>query len=326
MKKIFFLFFIIFYCFSFGQSEKLQGNWILEKIRYSNGNLLEINHPLFSSFVEYQFNGNILKINGQNMDVEIDSSKISSNFRTLNYKFEKENLVINERGDNKIYFFLDQKAFLNKYPEFRPKEIDYENKKVFVSNEIIYPQFNNSKKLDDFLKDNIPSYSSICITNNFFEIKFILSKENKISDVKVIKSISKAFDEQFVIALLKAEKYFRNNTNQDLLMTHRFNFFKMFESITNNDERKLNKIYESGRIFFEKNNFSKSIEKYEQINDLNLTPDLKSRWSYTVEQIYINLGISYLATNQIEKSCEVFKKVGDNTNFKVRNYLNTFCK
>ena len=125
---------------------------------------------------------------------------------------------------------------------------------------------------------------------------------------------------------MKAEKYFRNNTNQDLLMTHRFNFFKMFESITNNDERKLNKIYESGRIFFEKNNFSKAIEKYEQINDLNLTPDLKSRWSYTVEQIYINLGISYLATNQIEKSCEVFKKVGDNTNFKVRNYLNTFCK
>ena len=37
-------------------------------------------------------------------------------------KFEKENLVINESGDNKIYFFLNQNDFLNKYPEFRPKE------------------------------------------------------------------------------------------------------------------------------------------------------------------------------------------------------------
>lgn len=46
----------------------------------------------------------------------------------------------------------------------------------------------------------------------------------------------------------------------------------------------------------------------------------------TIEDAIIKLAISYLAIGNQAKSCENFYLVGDNTNFKVRNYINIFCK
>jgi len=40
----------------------------------------------------------------------------------------------------------------------------------------------------------------------------------------------------------------------------------------------------------------------------------------------IHLGIAYLATNQKEKAASTFRKLGDETNFKIRNYLRFYCQ
>lgn len=41
--------------------------------------------------------------------------------------------------------------------------------------------------------------------------------------------------------------------------------------------------------------------------------------------LIIHLGISYIATEQKEKACNTFRLIGDETNFRVRNYLKFFC-
>ena len=101
----------------------------------------------------------------------------------------------------------------------------------------------------------------------------------------------------------------------------------MFAGINSKNERRIiSNIYEKGRVFYEKNDFENAKKTYSKINEIIINQDLKNRFGYNIDQIYINLGISYLASNEIQKSCESFRKVGDETNFKVRNYLKKFCK
>ena len=137
MKRILPILFLLIFNISKSQQIKLQGVWILDKIQYQNGNPLEVNLPLYSTFMEYNFKGNNLEINNQNFKVSIDNSTISTNYRKLHYKSENGYLIINESGDDKIYYFLKANDFLNKHPEFEPKEIIYNNKNVFESNSLI---------------------------------------------------------------------------------------------------------------------------------------------------------------------------------------------
>jgi tetratricopeptide (TPR) repeat protein len=326
MKVLISLVCLFFSVIFYSQTENLKGNWILDDILYTNGNQLEINHPLFSSFTEYNISGNNLKINDNNFKVNISQNQISTNFRKLNYKFENAYLVISEVGDDKIYYFLKSDSFLKKYTEFQPQKNSFEGKEVYIANEIVKPAFLYDQSLDDFLQKNIPSYFEESAKNNYFEAVYIISADNKISDIKITKGISKNFDNQFKTALLKSEKYLRNNFEKDILVTKSYNFFKIFESLTSKDEKKIDNIYEKGRGYFEKNDFENAIKSYSKINEINITQDLKKRFGYSLDQIFMNLGISYLATNEISKSCECFSKVGGITNFKVRNYLRKFCK
>ncbi len=326
MKRILVILILLSFTFLKSQQEKLQGNWILDKIYYQNGNLLEVNHPLYSNFTEYNFRGNNLEINNQKFKTSIDNSTISTNFRKLNYKLENKYLIINENGDDKTYSFLKTSDYLEKYPEFEPKEITYNDKRVFESNSVIKPEFNYTENFEDFIRDNISSYSSTSATNNFFKARFILTKENKITDLQIVDGISKTFDSEYKKALLKSEKFIKNNYGKDLLVTQTFNFFKLFASLTNKEEKQIYNFIQKGDSFYEKNDFKSAIINYEKLLSLNINPITKDRFGYKLDQAFINLGISYLATGNNSKACESFMKVGDKTNFKVRNYLMNFCK
>src|SRR5690606_26352999 len=104
MSKPFFIVFIfLIFCFSKAQVHSLQGKWILDKIVYQNGSPLEVNHPLYSTFMEYGFSGNNLSVNNyQRFKVTVDSETISTDFRIMNYKIENEHLTISEKGDDKV--------------------------------------------------------------------------------------------------------------------------------------------------------------------------------------------------------------------------------
>ncbi|SHK25817.1 hypothetical protein [Chryseobacterium polytrichastri] len=325
MKKKLSITFLLLSFFSFSQINKLQGSWILDKITYQNGNPLEVNQKMFSSFMEYVFIGNNFKINNQIFKASIDSKTINTDFRKINYKFQEDYLITNEEGDDKNYYFLSKNLFLKKYPEFQPKEINFENNIVFISNEVIKPIFNYNGGTDAYFMKNIPSYSENSSNNNIFKAQFILTKNNKITDIKVINSISKSFDKEFTKSLLSAEKYFINDSGLDLLVEQQFNFFKMFNSFINKDEKKLYKISQEGNKYFEINDFQNAANSYTEINNLNSSVLTNERIRYITNEIYINLGISYLVMKDQEKACKSFRNIGDETNFIVRNYLLIFC-
>lgn len=309
------------------QQFKLQGSWILDKITYQNGNSLEINHPLYSNFIEYNIKGDFLNINNlSNQKVSITDSTISNNFRTIIYHFNDNELVTNEKGNDMIYYFLKKKDYLKKYPEFEPIKTIFKNKEVFEANAIVTPDFNYTDNFYNYLSKNIPSYNSTSAINVFFKAKFILTKENKITDIEITEGISKTFDKEFCQALVASEKYFNNNWGKDLLITQTFNFFKIFDGLTNKEEKDIFNFTQKGYDYYEKNDFQNAIANYEKLLTINISPKTKERFEHELNPAFINLGISYLAVGNIANACKSFKIVGDKTNFEVRNYLINFCE
>jgi len=309
----------------FSQNTNLSGTWILDKTIYEDGNYLEINHPLFSNFTEYEFFSNNLKINGQKFNAKYYQNSIKLDYRELMYSFQNEYLLVQEKGDNKIQIFLKKDDFITKYPIFKSEQKILNQDTIYISNEIFKPKFENDLNFEDFLRKNIPSYNNASTKNNIFKSEFILTKENLIKDINITQGISKSFDNEFITVLKKAQTYFKNETGKDLLIRHNFNFFKMFGALTNKSEKDFYSIQKKAKEYFEKNEFEKAVSEYEKLNNINDLIILKEKFGFVYNEAFINLGISYLALNKIENACSSFKKVGGFTNFSVRNYLIIYC-
>lgn len=322
-KKIFLL--LIFINFINVHSQKLNGTWILEKTIYENGNPLEINHPLYSAFTKYDFQPNSIKINDQKFNAKYVNNSIKLDFRELLFSFENNFLLIQEKGDDKIQILSNKKDFLTKNIEFK-SEFEIRNQDtLYITNEIYKPEFNNELTFEDFLRKNISKYSSESTKNNLFKSEFILTKDGKIKDIKILNGISKSFDNEFIVALKKAEIYFKNETDKDFLIKHNFNFFQMFKGLTEKLEKDFYTVQKKGNLHFEKNDFDKAIIEYEKLNSLEFN-SINERLGFLYSEAFINLGISYLAVNKNEEACKSFLKVGDKRNFKVRNYIINFCE
>lgn len=309
----------------FSQNTNLSGTWILDKTIYEDGNYLEINHPLFSNFTEYEFFSNNLKINGQKFNAKYYQNSIKLDYRELMYSFQNEYLLLQEKGDNKIQIFLKKDDFITKYPIFKSEQKIINQDTIYISNDVFKPKFENDLNFEDFLRKNIPSYNNASTKNNIFKSEFILTKENLIKDINITQGISKSFDNEFITALKKAQPYFKNETGKDLLIRHNFNFFKMFGALTNKSEKDFYSIQKKAKEYFEKNEFEKAVSEYEKLNNINDLIILKEKFGFIYNETFINLGISYLALNKIENACSSFKKVGGFTNFSVRNYLIIYC-
>lgn len=309
----------------FSQNTNLSGTWILDKTIYEDGNYLEINHPLFSNFTEYEFFSNNLKINGQKFNAKYYQNSIKLDYRELMYSFQNEYLLVQEKGDNKIQIFLKKDDFITKYPIFKSEQKIINQDTIYISNDVFKPKFENDLNFEDFLRKNIPSYNNASTKNNIFKSEFILTKENLIKDINITQGISKSFDNEFITALKKTQPYFKNETGKDLLIRHNFNFFKMFGALTNKSEKDFYSIQKKAKEYFEKNEFEKAVSEYEKLNNINDLITLKEKFGFIYNETFINLGISYLAINKIENACSSFKKVGGFTNFSVRNYLIIYC-
>lgn len=322
-KKIFLL--LILINFINVHSQKLNGTWILEKTIYENGNPLEINHPLYSTFTKYDFLPNSIKINDQKFNAKYENNSIKLDFRELLFSFENNFLLIQEKGDDKIQILSNKEDFLSKNIEFK-SEVEIRNQDtLYISNEIYKPEFNNELTFEDFLRKNISKYSSASTKNNLFKSEFILTKNDKIKDIKILNGISKSFDREFIEALKKAEIYFKNETDKDFLIKHNFNFFQMFKGLTGKLEKEFYAIQKKGKLHFEKNEFNKAIIEYEKLNNMELN-SIKERLGFLFSEAFINLGISYLAVSKNEEACKSFLKIGDKRNFKIRNYILNFCE
>jgi hypothetical protein len=323
MKILYLLVTILSINSTYSQSQELKGKWILDKIVYQDGTDLEINNGQYSIELKYFILPNSLKINDRSFKANYTSKQIKNDYRIINYTVENKYLKIQEQNDNKISYFLKTDDFITKYPEFTLQKILRDSDTILVANDLADYDFQKEESLDDFIILTKPDRQAKSLPNLYFQIEFILTKNNKIRDIKVLHSISEGYDNDYINALIKAEKFLINNTNYDLLITKEVNNLKFFEDLTDPKEKELLELIDLGNKYYSNNNFENAITTYNKIRQLEIK---KNRFKITIENAYVKLGISYLASGNQMEACKIFHLVGNNTKFEVRNYINNFCK
>lgn len=326
MRKHFYLCFILISSFLIAQNPDLYNEWILDKITYENGDKLEINHHNYSNFLSYEIKPDVLISSHGAAKASIKEKYIKTHYRKIFYELKDDQLIFRDSDDNKLYYFLTKENYLAKYPEFQIKPIEYNGQMLVENNKFCQAEMTEDLCLHQFLTNEIPSYKRYSTTNQFFEAKFVLTKENKIQDIEILSGISKSFDKQFIAALLKAEGKLKNKCDKDLLMTENFIFVEMGNGYVNRDEKDLRQITSQMTKDFDKNLFKNVVDAYPQVLKFKDKTDQIRRFKYSYENALLISGISFLALGQNKKACESFSLIGDKTNFKVRNFLIDFCE
>ncbi|MDQ1858562.1 MULTISPECIES: hypothetical protein [unclassified Chryseobacterium] len=321
MKRILFILYLIICIKTYSQSQKLRGEWILDKIVQSNGKNLEINNSKYSFRLLYTINQDELVIYKQRFKAKFYNDKINLENRTFKYWFEDNYLILQE--GNEISLLLKGEDFIKKYPEFRPKIEVRNNDSLLVANQIIRPIFNHEKTFDDFIIPLMKQENSKDMNDLYFKIEYILTKDNKITNIKILDKRTPQYDTQFVQALMQAEKYFKNPYGIDMLVTEEKHFLKLFQDLSDKSEKDLYHIIGNGFEYYNNNQFENAIESLSGLDKLQIKDN---RFISRFRDGYIKLGISYLAVGKNEQACTSFRKAGDLTDFDVRNYLIDFCK
>lgn len=314
---------VIIHVNSFSQSNELKGKWILDRVLYQNGQTLEINNEMYSSEVIYTIKKNEIQINNQKLSATYTENQIQTTFKRLNYSFEQSYLKVVEVGSNKVYYFLKVADFTLKYPEFKMKEQVIGADTLSVANTISDYEFIHEKNFDDFIRNKMVNRPSKEYDKLYFKIEFELTKKNQIRRIKILNSISKEFDNQYSAALKKAEPFFKNNTQKNLLITKEINHIQFYKDIKDPNERKLFDILEKADANYSYNEFNEAIVEYNKIKQLQIK---ENHYKLTISEALIKLAISYLAIGDRINACKNFNQIGDVTDFRIRNYLVDFCK
>ncbi len=306
----------------FSQNNKLNGVWILDKFVYSDGRPLEINDNNFSSFSKYEFDNNKMKIQGLEIPITTTSNTIQTNAAKYEYGFDNKYLLLKMQGDEKIACLLKPEKFIELYPEFQLEKIKYNDSDVYKENLIVSPEFTYQGGFNSYLLNTFAQSENYEVANYYFDIQFILTKDSKIKDIKILKGSGDFFEKKVIQTINNSEKYFKNTTGKDFLMNRKF---KMNTVESSNQmskvDKQIAKIHENGLKYYMKDDFPNAIKTYEAL-DLITAANSENQ---LIKSSYKNLGISYLAINEIGKACNSFKKSGSRTDFEIRNYLINFC-
>ncbi len=321
-KKLLFILFLIVIVKGFSQNKNLLGTWVLDKIIYSNGKDIEVNNELFSYELIYTIAPNRITINDYLFDATFSERSIQVGNRRMNYEFRDNYFLIHDIDDKKIYLFLKRENFIKKYPEFQPKIEIRKGDTLLISNTVTKPIFNSEISFSDFLTKNMFQGSSKDEKDLYFKAEYIITKNNKIKDVNIIDGRNSRYDNEFLSSLKKAEIFVQNPYGKDLLVTKEVDFLRFYKDLELDEEKLLFKTIEKGESYYNKRSFEKAILEFEKIKNLNIK---ESSYRMVIADANIKLAISYLGTNQINEACKAFRKVGNKTNFKVRNYLINFC-
>ncbi|REC46770.1 hypothetical protein [Chryseobacterium pennipullorum] len=319
-KKIFFIFCLIGFIKNYSQ-QKLKGEWILDRIVKSDGKNLEINDPRYSMFLFYKINANEVSIHNTKFKAKFNKDLINLEDRTFKYWFEEDYLLLQEGDD--ISLLLKPEDFIKKHPEFKPKIEIRNNDSLLIANKIIHPIFNNEKTFASFLSQFMEKENLMDINDLYFKGEYILTKDNKIKNVKILDKLTPNYETQFIQALKQAEKYFKNPYGIDMLVTHETHLSKLYNNLSYKSDKKLFDIISEGSKYFNENKFEKAIEKFSKLDELQIKDN---RFIMRFHEGYTKLGISYLAVGEKDKACINFKKVGNIMDFQVRNFLIDFCK
>jgi len=317
------IFLFIAFSFCYSQNQNLIGKWILVKTMFNDGRNIEINNPNYSTKLIYTIKPKSIKINNQNFDATFSSEQIKTQFRKINFLIKEKYLIAQDEGDNKTSYFLKVDDFIQKYPEFSLKEIEKNGQTLYLDNDLSGYEFNNELSFEEYISKNTKDRDSKDFINLNFQVEFVLTKDNKIQDIKVLNSIDNSFDNEYINALKKSEKFFQNLTGKNLLIRDEINQLKWANDLSDKDEKKLYQIRAKGLEFYRNNKFEKAIEQFLQVESLDIK---NNRFKTLIKECLLDLGISYLAIGQNENACKTFERIGDKTDFEIRNYLIDFCE
>ncbi|MDR3025789.1 hypothetical protein [Chryseobacterium sp.] len=320
-KKLLFLFYLIICIKTYSQSQRLMGEWFLDRVFLSNGKRLEINNRKYSLFLSYKITPKELMINDQKFKAVFFEDHIKLENRDLTYWYDDRYLLVQD--GNEIYTFLKKNDFTKKNPEFNPKINFVKNDTVIIANQIIKPEFNHDKTFDRFISMNISNYSYESEDDLYFKAEFVLTKDNKVTQITILDPYTPQYQLEFIQALKKSEEYFENPYRKDMVITFEKYFTRWVGNSKTKEEKKLYSTLDIGFRYFHGNKFEKTIKTLSQLDGIQIA-DIE--FNPIVREAYISLGISYLAVGKNEQACVSFRKAGDLTDFGVRNYLKDFCK
>lgn len=290
---------------------------------FNDGRNIEINNPNYSTKLIYTIKPKSIKINNQNFDATFSSEQIKTQFRKINFLIKEKYLIAQDEGDNKTSYFLKVDDFIQKNPEFSLKEIEKNGQALYLDNDLSAYEFNNELSFEEYISKNTKHRDSKDFKNLNFQVEFVLTKDNKLQDIKVLNSIDNSFDNEYINALKKSEKYFQNLTGKNLLIRDEINQLKWANDLSDKDEKKLYQYRAKGLEFYRNNKFEKAIEQFLQVESLDIK---NNRFKTLIKECLLDLGISYLAIGQNENACKTFERIGDKTDFEIRNYLIDFCE
>lgn len=312
------------------QPTELIGKWILVRTLNNNNTRLDINNSDYSKKMIYQIDKNSFKINGQLFKPKFKENIINlsdKNYPEFTYTIKENYLITKEIKGHTTNYFLKVDDFIKRFPEFSLKEIDYNDRKVYLDNGISAYDFNHDLTYDFFIllngnsnsdKRNIINPDSLPL-----QFEYILTVDNKIKDFKIINSENNLADNDYIERFKKASKYFKNTTDKDVLLRYTGVSITSYPELTNKDEKRLFEISAQIDRYYYKNEFINIIDLYDEFTKLKIKPN---RFNKFKDDNYIRLGVSFLAQNRIDEACISFKNVGDITDFRVRNYLLDFCQ
>lgn len=330
MRKFFILLYLNLFMLLFSQNSKIEGKWILDKETELNGNLLPINDADFSHSAVYIFAGDKMKISGIDVPITITSNKINTPGFGFEYELKDDYLILKNTASKRVLWLLKPETFIELYPEFRPKEIIIEDKVCFVQNEVIQADFNYKNGFMGFWMDFFS-------TNEFdkeqikFVVQFVVTKESKVEKINFLDINNSKIELRFKDYIKTAEKFFNNKTGKDVFyqVSQIINFRNDNDNYRGQHDDYINnkrppeflkyiKNKKKADDAYLKNDFKNAINLYEKM-------DVSKTYSFHTSDMYLKLGVSYLATENINAGCVNFEKAGGLTNFKTRNYIINFC-
>ena len=310
---------ICFMSYSQAQENKLRGGWILDIALLNDGDLLPVDHPLFSTQIVYRIDSDKIKINDIEMPAEYTDSTIVLGNRTLNYSFQHDYLCITEEGVSITLCFLRKQNFIERYPAFQAKVAEINGRDVWVANALTAVEFNHEMNIHDFVLSNTPILKRKTSENLFLELDFIVDSASHIKDIVFLTAVPDKIQQQCIEAIKKAEKHYVNNAGREIAVNLCFNFFKMSDSMDNKDARRAFELFQKGESYYSRGNFQNAIAEFEKAKSYDI--NLKRYRGLFYKDLITHLGIAYLLTDQKEKARDTFLILGDESNFDVRNFL-----
>ncbi|TVZ16151.1 hypothetical protein JM81_2405 [Maribacter sp. MAR_2009_72] len=328
-QKLFIVIFLVsisnLYC-----KNSLEGKWFCHKVIYQDGKDLEVNHPLFASFLSYEFTSGkaYISINYEEKGVSskytVLNSELHIGIRKFSFSFDNKFLVLKEHGDELSYYFLRKSDFLIENNLYQETYFIKENDTIFHRSFSLNPEFYYETSFSNYLRKSIYSYSKTSAQRHQLKGSFVLTRNNEILDIMVEQGINKSFDKSFRKVVQDSEKYWKNSTGKNILIVQKFNFFEQGKYFIKKENWDFYHHVKKADDYYKTLDFISAIDFYEQALDTAISENEFTH--IMLRDMSRNLGISYLATGKIEKACESFRIVGDEHDFNFRNFLLKFCK